>query len=405
MPNKAKGRHKSTRLTAKKVRELSRPGFHSDGGCLYLRIAPGGSKQWVARLTVRRNRCDMSLGSVDLVSLSEARKKAKDYRRIAWAGGDPRQPKGVPTFQECAEQLHKTLQPTWKNAKHAAQWLSSLETYAYGTLAKMPVNMIRPCDVLRVLGVETSGETKAKANGLWVAKNETARRVRSRIRSTLNLAQSQGHIPMNMQNPAGEILDPSLTKRDKSTQRHMDALPHKEVSDFLRALDKTGASDAVKLLARFQALTATRPSEARLATWGEIDLDKKVWEIPPERMKMGLPHRVPLSAATLAVLEKAKALRKQSGLLFPSPLQPTEPLSNMALNNRFKKMKWHRHHVPHGMRSSFRDWAEENEFHDHACEQALAHAVKGVRGSYLRTTVFKMRVPLMESWGEYLTTE
>ena len=403
MPNKPTGRHTTHKLTAKKVRELSRPGFHADGGCLYMRVAPGGSKQWVVRLTIRRNRCDMSLGSVDLVPLSEARSTAKNYRRIAWAGGDPRQPKGVPTFQECAEQLHKNLQPTWKNEKHAAQWINTLETYAFGTLAKMPANMIRPCDVLRVLGVETSGATKGKV-GLWADKNETARRVRSRIRATLNWAQSQGHIPMNMQNPAGEVLDPSLTKRDKREQQHMDSLPYKEVGAFLQELDKTGASAAVKGLARFQTLTATRPSEARLAMWEEINLDSKVWEIPAARMKMGVPHRVPLSAAALDVLEKARAIRDKSGLIFPSPLQRGEPLSNMALNNRFKKMKWSKSHVPHGMRSSFRNWAEENEYHDHACEQALAHAVMGAKGSYLRTTVYKMRVPLMEAWGEFLTT-
>ena len=403
MPNKPTGRHTTHKLTAKKVRELSRPGFHADGGCLYMRVAPGGSKQWVVRLTIRRNRCDMSLGSVDLVPLSEARSTAKNYRRFAWAGGDPRQPKGVPTFQECAIRLHETLSPTWKNEKHGQQWINTLETYAFGTIGKLPVNMIRPCDVLQVLGGETSGETKAKVNGLWTDKNETARRVRSRIRAVLNFAQSQSHIPMNMQNPAGEVLDPSLTKRDKSKHHHMDALHYAEVNAFLRALDNTGASDAVKLLARFQALTATRPSEARLATWSEIDLDTKVWEISSARMKMGIPHRIPLSAAALDVLAKAQAI-KDKFLIFPSPLQRGEPLSNMALSTRFKKMNWGgKHHVPHGMRSSFRNWCEEMGYNDHAAEQALSHAVAGAKGSYLRTTVFKLRIPLMEAWGEHLT--
>ena len=294
------------RLTVRMVKALNEPGRYGDGGTLYLVVAPGGSRSWVQRLTIGGRRRDLGLGGFPLVTLAEARELAFDNRRQARRGRDPlsdRRRAQTPTFEQAAGRALEANRARWRNAKTAANWTESMAKHAYPVFGARRVDEIGREDVLRVL------------TPIWTSKPELARKVRQRIRATLQWAMAHGHVDRNV---AGEAIDGALPAMP-AVAAHFRALPYGEVGQALELIEASRASPSAKACLRFVALTACRSGEARGATWNEVDLESREWRIPAPRMKAAAEHRVPLSDAALTVLESVRPLRNRSGLLFPSP--------------------------------------------------------------------------------------
>ncbi|WP_041316978.1 tyrosine-type recombinase/integrase [Hyphomicrobium nitrativorans] len=384
---KPRGRHPHHKLNAAKVRTLNVPGRYSDGNGLYLEVAPSGAKRWLLRTVVQGRRRDFGLGSVSTVSLAEARLKAAKYRSIARSGGDPvadrNAQKGIPTFEHAARAVHNSHRQHWANSKHAAQWLTSLETYAFPLIGALPVNKIEPRDVLHVL------------NPIWLPKHETARRVRQRIKTVLDWCQASGF--RDGTNPTDSI-QKGLPKHNKPTRHHA-ALPYAKLPFFINALRSFEADTSVKLALEFLILTATRTNETLKATWNEIDGD--IWTIPATRMKNKQIHRVPLPRRCVEILEEAKIL-STGPYIFPGR-QPTRPLSNMALLQVLRRLGLDGQATVHGFRSSFKDWATEcTPFPHEVSEAALSHTVRDKTvAAYQRGDIFEKRRALMKDWQDY----
>lgn len=378
-------------LTAQQVKSISIPGKYFDGHGLYLRVDANGSRFWVQRIVIRGKRCELGLGSPALVTLAEARAVALENRKLARAGGDPlaakREALAVMTFEEAARKVHEIHKPTWRNAKHAAQFISTLETYAFPRLGKMKVPDVTTGDVLAVL------------LPIWTKKAETARRVRQRISTVMKWAIAQG---WRQDNPAENIAQ--ALPKTVAIKANRKALPYDEVSDCIEAVNNSGARSATKLALEFLVLTASRSGEVREARWSEIDIEKQAWEIPADRMKMKKPHRVPLSGRALVVLEKAQALDDESGLVFPGT-KPGRPLSDMTLSKLVKELGFKAD--VHGFRTSFRTWAQERtNFPREVAEAALAHAVgDAVEQAYARSDVFEKRRKMMNAWAAHLQSK
>ncbi len=308
------------KLTIRKCKTITKRGLHGDGNSLFLRVGPTGAKSWIQRITIHGKRRDIGLGGWPLVGLAEARIKAFENRKLTRIdGGDPlagRRKAKTPTFRESAERTFNGLRPKWRNAKHAQDWWTSVERYAFPIVGNTPIDRIRREDVLRIL------------TPIWSSRAERARRLRQRIRAVL--AWGQAHNYILGENVAGEAISGALPTMAIG-KTHFRALPFGEVSAALETVDSAGASLAAKYCLRFLVLTAARSGESRGATWSEIDWESKEWRVPGERMKGGREHRVPLSDAAVAILERARLLRDDSDLVFPSPMRPGKPLSSMSL--------------------------------------------------------------------------
>ena len=377
--------HKARPLTAARVRTEKRPGRYHDGQGLYLQVDPSGARRWVQRIVVRGKRVDLGLGGWPLVSLNEAREKAMENRRSARAGGDPRTEKrDVPTFAEASVEVIKLNSPTWKNAKHRAQWGSTLKTYAFPYFGSRLVTEVSGSDVMKALTL------------IWTAKPETARRVRQRISAVMKWAIANNY---RLDNPAGDAIEAVLPRTSRA-QAHHKALHYAAVPASLRAVRAARGTVSSKLCLEFQVLTASRPGEARQARWVEVDSGARTWTIPAERMKSEREHRVPLSDRTIEILEEAKSIDDGSDLVFPS--RSGRPLSNMTHLKLLRTLCIDC--VPHGFRSSFRDWAAECTDAPHAVmEAALAHSVgNATEAAYFRSDLFERRRGLMDAWAAYL---
>lgn len=382
-----KGQHPDKALTAVQVRSLKAPGRYADGNGLYLVVEPSGSKRWLLRIIVQGRRRDIGLGGAGLVALAEAREKALAFRKLAREGGDPLAERRkarvtVPTFAEAAEQVHEEHKASWENAKHAAQWIQTLNTYAIPHLGTRRVDQIETPDVLRVL------------SPIWLTKQETARRVRQRISTVLDWAKAAGH--RSGDNPV-EGVARGLPKQGEREEHHA-ALPYAEVPAFIADLRAGERAEIARLAFEFLILTAARTSEVLGAEWAEIDEAEALWIVPARRMKKRREHRVPLSGRALAILKQAKLLAGDSNLIFPGR-SGTKPLSNMVfeMNLRRKKLAI----TTHGFRSSFRDWsAETTSFPREVAEMALAHVVENrVEAAYRRGDLLAKRREMMEAWA------
>jgi integrase len=387
---KPTGRHQEKRLTALSIRSFGEPGFYGDGNGLYLKVDASGAKRWVQRVVINGKRQDIGLGSASLVSLAEARETALQQRKLARSGGDPLEAKrrsaAILTFEEASKKVHDLSKPTWRNEKHGQQWINTLTTYAFPAMGRKAINAITSADVLAVL------------SPIWNSHPETARRLKQRIGSVMKWAMAQGWRP---DNPADTIAK-ALPKHDRSKVEHRKALPYDKVADALRRVRDSDAGMATKLAFEFLVLTATRSGETRLARWGEFDLDRAEWVIPGARMKAKKPHRVPLSPRAIEILKQAKALQLDGNdLVFPGT-KMGKPLSDMTLSTLTKELGIAA--VPHGFRSSFRDWAGEQTAHPReVIEFALAHVIKDkAEAAYARSDLFQKRRALMDDWSTFL---
>lgn len=380
------------KLTAAKVKNLREPGMYADGDGLYLQIKASGGRSWILRVQHNGKRRDIGLGGAVHVGLAEAREKAAAVRKQLRDGIDPVREKrkaqeSALTFEEAARLVHAAHEPVWRNPTHRKQWITSLEQYAFPRLGKLDVDEITAPMVREVLV------------GIWLEVPETARRVKQRIGAVLDWSFAEGH--RETETPMRAIAL-GLPKQPKG-QRHHPAMPWRNIAGFLEELRVTQhAGDVVRLAIEFLILTAARSGEVRGALWSEIDWDEKTWTVPGARMKAGREHIVPLSEGALSVLRQAKDLRRRHNQRFIfEGAKAGKPLSDMALSIVMRRMKTGV--VPHGFRSSFKDWAlDTTDAPREVVEAALAHTVRDkVERAYARTNHLDRRRALMTMWADH----
>jgi integrase len=395
--------HTIGRLTALKVEKAKQPGMYPDGGGLYLRVTPEGTKQWVLRYMLDRRPHWMGLGPLSLYSLQEARTKAQEARKLRHEGIDPIEARRaerarkrleeakVITFKQCAEAYVTAHRAGWRNGKHAAQWGATLRAYAYPHIGPLPVQSVDTDLVLKVL------------EPIWTKKPDTANRVRGRIESILDFAKVRAY--RDGENPArwrGHI-DKLLAAPSKIRQvEHHAALPYAELAEFLTRLRKQEGVAPRAL--EFAILTGARTGEVLGARWNEIDLLDKTWTVPAARMKAHREHRVPLSARALAILGEMQATRQDDAdeaFVFPGRKSKT-PLSNMAFLMLLRRMG-RGDLTAHGFRATFKTWASERtSFQNEIVEASLAHVIGDkVEQAYLRGDLFEKRCRLMHAWARF----
>ncbi len=389
------------RLTALRVKHARKPGMLADGNGLCLQVTRANARSWIFRYYRNGKSREMGLGSLNAVSLANARLKAAACRGLLADGIDPIAARNAErtqraledaraiTFDQCAEAFITAHSAAWKNQKHIAQWKATLRTYVSPVCGSLPVQVVDVALIMKVL------------EPIWTTKPETAARIRGRIESVLNWAKARGY--RTGENPAlwkGHLsnLLPAHSKIAKV--KHHAALPYDQTSHFIDALRR---QDGVAPLAlEFAILTAARTGEIIGARWAEIDLEAKVWTVPASRMKNGREHRVPLSAEALAVLTKVSQGEPEE---FVFAGRKKRPLSNMAFLMLLRRMG-HDNLTTHGFRSTFRDWAaERTNFQAEIAEAALGHVVGNkVEAAYRRGDFFEKRRRLMEAWAQFATT-
>lgn len=380
-------------LSIRKIDTIKTPGRYVDGQGLILSVRSEAAKSWIVRVQHNGRRRDFGLGRYPEVSLAEAREKALETRKLVRAGSDPVAAKralrasgeSLATFRETARAFHQAQQSGWKNAKHRAQWLSSLEAYAFPSLGDLRNDDIDARLIVRTL------------SPIWQSKPETARRVRQRICAVLGWANANG--ARKTEAPC-QSLAKALPKQ-LAQKGNFAALPYAEAANVMAALLKRESMGSLALM--FLILTAARSGEVRGATWEEIDFDQRLWVIPAGRMKAGREHVVPLSDMAIDLLSKAKLARTGRGgePIFPGRLG--RPLSDMTLAKALRQVTSRKATV-HGFRSTFRDWAaEKTDYADSVVEAALAHINPNrVERAYRRTIFAEKRKPLMDEWANFV---
>jgi integrase len=392
----------SNRLSAVEVKNATEKGMYHDGGGLYLQVGASGAKSWIFRFMLDGRAREMGLGPIHTIPLAEARKRATECRRMRLDGIDPidarttqRDQKKLEaakamTFDACAAAYIDAHKTGWQNAKHREQWPNTLNTYASPVFGSLPVQAVDVGLVMKAL------------EPIWQTKPETASRLRGRIEAVLDWATVRSY--RKGDNPARwrGHLDKLLPARSKVRKvEHHPALPYDELADFVAAL--RGQEGVASQALEFLILTAARTGEVIGARWDEIDLEEKTWVVPAARMKAGREHRVPLSAAAVAILERMKEIR-EGDFVFPGG-KKGKPLSNMAMLAVLKRMD-RGELTAHGFRSSFRDWAaERTNFPHDVAEMALAHTVGDkVEAAYRRGDLFQKRRQIVEAWARFCET-
>lgn len=389
-------------LNSRKVDSIG-PGRHPDGDGLYLVVTASLTRSWQSRYTAAGRRQWMGLGPAKGSNLAQARKDNEKWQDLARQGKDPKVVREeerqaiqtVPTFTSVAAAFIRAHRRGWRNHKHGRQWCSTLKNHVRPLIGTKPVDSITTDDVLKVL------------TPIWLSRNETANRVRGRIENILDYAAARKwRDPVNPARWRGHLA--MLLPKPSKVQdgEHHPAMPYTEVPAFMRLL--RGKPSVSSSALQFLILTATRTNECLGAQWSEIDLANKVWTIPggkEGRMKGGREHRVPLVPQAIAILE---ALPRVAGNPFLFPGARAMRLSNMSL---LQLMRGLGHGsggnvsdaVPHGFRSSFRDWGGEvSSFPRDVLEMALAHAIENkVEAAYRRGDLFEKRRQLMEAWSNH----
>ena len=380
-------------LTPTFARNVKSPGRYGDGRGglgLSLLVRPasrgGFNKSWTQSVRIGGRPTSLGLGRYPVVTLAMARERALENARAIAQGRDPRGgTRGVPTFAEALEAVIAINAEHWKGGGGSEHhWRATMGAYALPAIGAKAVDEVTAADVMAIVAP------------IWSTKHVTAKRVRQRIGAVMKWAVAQGH---RSDNPAGDALGAALPKVG-GAQRHQPALPHAEVGAALGRVRRADAPAAVRLAFEFLVLTAARSGEVRGAVWDEVDREGAVWTIPGARMKAGREHRVPLSNRALEVLDEAAELADAGGLVFPSPTG--RALRPMALSGLARELDLGA--VPHGFRSSFRDWAAEcTDAPREVCEIALAHVnTDRVEAAYRRTDLFERRRELMRDWADYI---
>lgn len=382
---------------------------------LYLSITPNGARSWVLRVVIGGKRRKVGLGSFPSVTLAQAREAAREARSQIAAGVDPvaerqaaqaalRAAQQRVTFAEALVAYHAEKSREFRSAKHSQQWIAQVERLAGEELGPIPVDEIETQDVLRALRPH------------WNERTDTARRVRGRIENVIDWAVVAGHRPAG-DNPA----------RWKGNLAHLLPAPRKvtqacnqpavALDDLPRWwADLRGREGMATAALQFVALTAARSGEVRGATWDEMDLERGLWIVPASRTKTGKEHRVPLPEAAVALLHD---LPRMAGSEFVFWAARGGALSDMSISAVMRRMQEaavkrgdagyldpasKRPAVPHGLRSSFRDWAaERTSYPGEMAELALGHKIaNAVEASYRRGDQIEKRRAMMADWAGFL---
>jgi integrase len=390
---------KPKELTAIEVKRLTDPGLHAVGMVkgLYLKVAPGGSRSWILRVTVGSKRRDIGLGGYPEVTLQRARERTAESRELIRQGVDPVDKRKadraalisaqakVIEFKDAAIRCHASKAPEFRNVKHRGEWINTLERYAFPVIGSLPVSEIELPHILKVL------------EPIWHTKTETASRVRQRMEAVLTWAAVSKY--RSGDNPArwvGNLKELLPAPSKISTVKHHAALPWQQVGQFMDDLRKRDGIAAKAL--EFAILTAARSGEVRGMEWSEVDFSTKVWTVPEDRIKAGKQHRVPLSDDAIAILKAAPRFTANP-LVFVAPKGGV--LSDATLLAVVRRMKVDA--VPHGFRSSFKDWARScTAYPDEVSELALAHVNSdSTRAAYARDELLPKRKKLMGEWAKF----
>lgn len=379
---------KINQLTRRGLTSLTEPGRYGDGQGLYLLVDQKRHRRWVFRFSLHGRRRDMGLGSASTVKLGEARDLAEAARILLKKGHDPVKSRGlilgVPTFGRVADDLILDLKSGWRGKSTEQNWKRGLETQAKA-IREIPVDKVDEEDVLKVL------------KPLWDTLPESAGKLRERIERVLDAAKAKGL--RQGENPARwrGNLEYRLPPRRKLVRGHHRALPYDQIPGFMAALRSHQAISADAL--EWTILSCAREAMTTGARWREIEAE--VWRIPGKRMKEGREHVVPITAPMRAILDKVKPRRADpKAVIFPGPISGEE-LSNAAMDALLRRMKVDA--VPHGFRSTFRDWAGDcTDFPREIAEAVLAHVVGGdTERAYRRGDALDKRRKLMEAWASY----
>ena len=386
------------KLSDRGVKAEKEQGRYADGNGLYLQVSKSGSKSWLYRFMLDGKAREMGLGSIAILPLTEARKKALDCKKLLREGVDPIMERHkrlamekadnqeIPSFKKCTKEYLKAHSAGWSK-RHADTWIKSIKLYAYSTLGSMPINTIERSHIIRVL------------DPIWREKTETANKLRGRIERVLDWATVQDY--RKGDNPARwqGYLDKLLPKpSDIHKVKHFAALPYQKINGFMDKLRQREATSALAL--RLIILTATRSGEVRNAVWSEFDLEKGNWTIPAERMKAEKEHIIPLCPEAISIIKDLPHLAGNNYLF-------TSPKSGKALSDVVFKKLMERMGITdittHGFRSTFRDWAaEQTDFPREVIENALAHQLKDkAEAAYFRSNLLDKRRELMNKWGDY----
>ena len=380
-------------ILSDRVVKYAGAGTHNDGDGLTLRVGTNGKRSWVLRYTWDGKPANLGLGSYPGVGLKEARALAAERRAEAAEGSKPSGGRllapvklstpAMPTFREITEEVIELRRPTWKSARHGTQWTQSLTNHAFPAIGDMPIDKIDSADVLGML---------AK---IWNETPVTASRVKQRAQVIFDYAIAKG---LRKDNPV-LVVDRALPTPNKAKVHHP-ALPYAEAPTAVKAIRESTCKSSTRLALEFLILTAGRAGEVKGATWSEIDLDARTWTIPAARMKKGMEHRVPMSDRCMAILEEVKELGKGNGLVFPN--KKGKALNNQAFALLLEKQEIAA--VPHGFRSTFRDWVIEQTATPWAVgETALAHRLgNSTESAYARTDLFERRRVLMQDWADFV---
>ena len=384
------------KLTDAKLRNLTEPGKHFDGGGHYLELTPAGGRYWRLKYRHGGKEKRLAFGVYPAVSLKDARDRAADARKLMQGGDDP----GALRKTDKAKAAHEasnTLEAAARDwlAHQSARWapvtlariVASLEADIFPELGARPMASVKPGEVMAAI-------KKIEARGA----GDQAGRVLQRVKSVYRWAVTHERIESN------PMLDLVLSEILKPREvNHRAAMPDRELPEFLRKLDAYEGDPHTVQGLRLLMLTATRPGEVRGARWAEFDLDAALWVIPPERMKMRHEHRVPLSLQAVDVLRTMQRLSGSGELVFPSPFYPSQPLSENTFNSALARMGYKNPATAHGFRALFSTVANEVGWNPDVIERQLAHKEQNsVRAAYHRSTYMAERIKLMQWWADYL---
>lgn len=395
--------HKITDIRAKSLKPGDKP--LADGGVTGLRLEPGSARgrgKWILRYVspVTGKRRDRGLGSYPDTSIADVRIKAEKARAIIASGADPievnkaekqaaKKAQEALTFECAAFQFYEEQKPGWRNQKHRAQWINTLRDYVFPAIGSQKVAELSPRDFADAL------------RPIWLAKPETASRVRQRCQAVMKWCWAHGMVSGNPVDVVEHLLPQQPGKRIRV--QHHPAMPWREIPAFFREVLYNGKPTSSRALLEFVVVTAARSGEARNMRWDEIDLETAVWTVPASRMKARVVHRVPLSDRAVEILQSQRETYPEAELVFPAPRGGI--LSDMVLTKFLRD-----HNAPsgekgraataHGFRSSFRDWASENGYPRDLAERALAHTIANqAEAAYHRTDLLEQRRAMMEAWA------
>lgn len=382
------------KLTATGIRNLKEPGRYPDGDGLYFWIRKVGSRSWLLRVQHEGRRQDLGLGSAETVSLADARREAFKMREAIKRGEDPRAEKRrkreIPTFEAAALQVIREREKGWRNHKTAAQWRASLETYVFPSIGGLKVDKI------------TAGDIREVLLPIWLDKEETARRVKQRIGNVLDWAFSMGH--RETEAPMRAITK-GLPKQSYK-RNHFKAMEYSQAPEFMRTLRLANNQTTGRQALQFAILCGVRSGEVRQMEWGEVDLEKRLWTLPPDHTKTAEEHLVPLTEPALAILKDRWDTRTSNRPLVFEGMKAGQPMSDNTMRKVLRDMGLTEETV-HGFRSTFRDWTAETTSTPHdVAEKALAHKIKNkVEAAYRRGDLLEKRWALMIAWADYLTQD